>query len=165
MRTTIKTALLITVLALLAASCSTDAADETAAVEEATATQEAYTQAFLAQDIDALMATYTDDVEFTNRSMMTRWIGDEQVQTGTETIFDITDPSATEVLESFVSVDGSQGAILWHWVGENGLGNPIDLMHFQLLEYTDGLISMLTSYWETMDVEEQLMDGYPSSGS
>lgn len=165
MRTTIKTILLITVLALLAASCSTDGADETAAVEEATATQEAYTQAFLAQDIDALMATYTDDVEFTNRSMMTRWIGDEQVQTGTETIFDITDPSATEVLESFVSVDGSQGAILWHWVGENGLGNPIDLMHFQLLEYTDGLISMLTSHWETMDVEEQLMDGYPSSGS
>jgi hypothetical protein len=165
MRTTIKTILLITVLALLAASCSTDGADETAAVEEATATQEAYTQAFLAQDIDALMATYTDDVEFTNRSMMTRWIGDEQVQTGTETIFDITDPSATEVLESFVSVDGSQGAILWHWVGENGLGNPIDLMHFQLLEYTDGLISMLTSHWETMDVEAQLMDGYPSSGS
>ena len=165
MRTTIKTILLITVLALLAASCSTDGADETAAVEKATATQEAYTQAFLAQDIDALMATYTDDVEFTNRSMMTRWIGDEQVQTGTETIFDITDPSATEVLESFVSVDGSQGTILWHWVGENGLGNPIDLMHLQLLEYTDGLISMQTSYWETMDVEEQLMDGYPGSGS
>ena len=165
MRTTIKTILLITVLALLAASCSTDGADETAAVEKATATQEAYTQAFLAQDIDALMATYTDDVEFINRSMMTRWIGDDQVQTGTEAIFNITDPSASEVLESFVSVDGSQGAILWHWVGENGLGNPIDLMHFQLLEYTDGLISMQTSYWETMDVEEQLMDGYPGSGS
>ena len=165
MRTTIKTILLITVLALLAASCSTDGADETTAVEKTTATQEAYTQAFLSQDIDALMATFTDDVEFINRSMMTRWIGDDQVQAGTEEIFNIADPSATEVLESFVSVDGSQGAILWHWVGENGLGNPIDLMHLQLLEYTDGLISMQTSYWETMDVEEQLMDGYPGSGS
>jgi hypothetical protein len=165
MRTTIKTILLIAVLALLAASCSTGGTDEAAAAEKATATQEAYTQAFLAQDIDALMATHTDDVEFFNRSMSTHWIGSEQVQTGTATIFNITDPSATDVLESFVSVDGSQGAILWHWVGENGIGNPIDLMHFQLLEYTDGLISMLTSYWETMDVREQLMDGYPSSGS
>ena len=165
MRTTIKTILLIAVLALLAASCSTGVTDEAAEAEKTAAIQEAYTEAFLAQDIDALMATYADDVEFFNRSMDTHWTGSEQVQAGTETIFNITDPRGTEVLESFVSVDGSQGAILWHWVGETDLDNPIDLMHLQLLEYTDGLISMLTSHWETMDVEEQLMAGYPSSGS
>lgn len=165
MTTTIKTMLLIAVLALLAASCSAAGADEAAAAQEAAATQEAYTQAFLAQDIDALMATYTDDVEFINRAMFTHWTGSEQVQSGTEGVFSMTDPNATEVLESFVSDDGSQGVIHWHWIGENGLDNPIDLMHVQLLEYTDGLISMLTSYWETMDVEEQLNAGYPSSGS
>ena len=158
MRTTIKTILLVAILALLAASCSTG-------TEDAAATQEAYTQAFLAQDIDALMATYTDDVEFINRSMSTHWTGSDQVQARTKGLFSLTDPNSTEVLESFVSVDGSQGFILWHWVGENGLGNPIDLMHAQWLEYTDELISTMTSYWETMDVEEQLTAGYPSSGS
>jgi hypothetical protein len=111
------------------------------------------------------MATYTDDVKFFNRSMATHWTGSEQVQTGTTTISSITDPGATEVLESFVSDDGSEGAILWQWVGENGLDNPIVLMHVQLLEYTDGLFSVLTSHWETMDVDEQLMAGYPDSGS
>ncbi len=165
MRTTIKTIVLIAVLALLATSCSTGATDEAAAAEKAAATQEAYTQAFLAQNIDAVMATYTDDVEFINRSMSTHWTGSERVQSGTKGIFSMTDPDSTEVLESFVSDDGSQGVIHWHWVGENGLDKPIDLMHVQLLEYTDGLISMLTSYWETMDVEEQLTAGYPGSGS
>ncbi|MEA3503522.1 MAG: nuclear transport factor 2 family protein [Actinomycetota bacterium] len=165
MRTTIKTILLIAVLALLAASCSAGETDEAAAAEKAATTQEAYTQAFLAQDIDAVMATYSDDVEFINRSMTTRWIGADQMQEKTMSLFNITDPDATEVLESFVSVDGSQGVIHWHWVGENGLGNPIDLVHVQWLEYTDGLISTLTSYWETMDVQDQLMAGYPSSGS
>jgi hypothetical protein len=165
MRTTIKTILLIAVLALLAASCSTGATDEAAVAKKAAATRQAYTEAFLAQDIDALMATYTDDVKFFNRSMATHWTGSEQVQTGTTTISSITDPGATEVLESFVSDDGSEGAILWQWVGENDIDNPIELMHFQLLEYTDGLFSVLTSHWETMDVEEQLMAGYPNSGS
>jgi PBP1b-binding outer membrane lipoprotein LpoB len=48
MRTTIKTILLIAVLALFAASCSTGATDDAAPAEKAAATQQANTEAFLA---------------------------------------------------------------------------------------------------------------------
>lgn len=175
MRTTIKTILLITVLAMLAASCSTSGADEAVAAEPATtvattittvpppdpaekaaATQEANTEAFLAEDLDALMATYSEDVEFFNNAVGSHWNGAGPVRSNMGTIFAMTDPDATEIIEQFVSADGTSGVVLTHWIGENVYGSPFDLTYVQLQEFEDGLIAKLTMYWEDQDVSRQL---------
>lgn len=156
MRTTIKTILLIAALALMAASCSTGQTDEAAAAEEAAATQQASTEAFLDQDLDAYMATVTEDVEFFNDAGATHWIGSASMESNMQTIFRITDADATQIIEQFVSADGAFGVVNAHWVGENDYGAPFDLTYMQLLEFEDGLISKLTMYWEDQDVWEQL---------
>ena len=160
MRTTIKTILLIAVLAMLAASCSTGGTDETAAAEKAAATQQANIDAVFAQDLDATMATYTEDVEFFNAVMGSHWSGKTAYRSNIETIFEITDPDATELIDNFVSDDGTRGVIVMHWVGENGAGNPIDLTYVQLQEFEDGLIDKTTMYWDDQDVADQLGAGY-----
>ena len=175
MRTTIKTTLLITVLTMLAASCSTSGADEAVAAEPATtvatttttvpppdpaekaaATQEASTAAFLAQDLDAFMATVTGEVEFFNDADGSHWTGEASMESNIRTIFNMTDPDATEVIEQSVSADGTSGVVLTHWVGENVYGSPFDLTYLQLQEFEDGLIAKLTMYWEDQDVSRQL---------
>lgn len=160
MRITIKTILMISVFALLAASCSTGETDEAVAAEKAAATQQANIDAVFAQDIDATMATLTEDVEFFNAAMGTHWTGKTQYRSNLETIFEVTDPDATELIDNFVSDDGTRGVIVMHWVGENGAGNPIDLTYVQVTEFEDGLISKTTLYWEDQNVADQLMAGY-----
>ncbi|MEN8235907.1 MAG: nuclear transport factor 2 family protein, partial [Actinomycetota bacterium] len=155
-RTTIKTILLIAVLALMAASCSTGQTDEAAAAEKAAATQVANTEAWLAEDMDALMATYTEDIELLNRSVSTHWVGKVSMESNMQTIFRMTDPDATEIIEQFVSADGTSGVVNTHWVGENAYDAPMDLTYVQLQEFEDGLISKLTMYWEDHDVRDQL---------
>jgi len=175
MRTTIKTILLITVLAMLAASCSASGADEAVAAEttttvatttttvpppdpaeKAAATQEANTAAFLAQDLDAYMATVTEDIEFINDAGHSYWVGKASMESNMQGIFRMTDPDATEIIEQFVSDDGTSGVVLTHFVGENVNGSPFDLTYLQLQEFEDGLISKLTMYWEDQDMSEQL---------
>ena len=160
MRNRITTIVIIVVLGMLAASCSTGETDEAAAAEKAAATQQTNIDAVFAQDIDATMATLTEDVEFFNTAMGTHWIGKTQYRSNLETIFEITDPDATELVDNFVSDDGTRGVIVMHWVGENGAGNPIDLTYVQLTEFEDGLIAKTTMYWEDQDVADQLMAGY-----
>lgn len=175
MGTTIKTILLITVLTMLAASCSTSAADEAVAAEttttvatttttvpppdpaeEAAATQKANTAAFLAKDLDALMATYSEDIEFFNDAGGSHWTGEASMESNMRTILNMTDSDATEVIEQSVSADGTSGVVLTHWVGENMYGSPFDLTYLQLQEFEDGLIAKLTMYWEDQDVSRQL---------
>ena len=175
MRTATKTAVMIAVLAMLAASCTTGGADEAAAAEatttsatttttepppdpaeKAAATQEANTVAFIGQDLDALMATYTEDIEFTNSAMGVRWVGKAQMKSNMATVLGMTDPDATEIIEQFVSDDGTFGVVRSHWVGKNNYGAPFDLTYLQLQEFEDGLTSKLTMYWEDQDVSEQL---------
>ncbi|MEA3510449.1 MAG: nuclear transport factor 2 family protein [Actinomycetota bacterium] len=162
MRATIKTILPIAILALTAASCSTGQTDDAAAAEEAAATLDANTEAFLAQDLDAYMATVTEDVEFFNDAGASHWVGGASMKSNMQAIFRITDPDATEIIEQFVSDDGAFGVANVHWVGQNNYGNPFDLTYAQLMEFDDGLISKLTMYWEDLDVWEQL-SAQPSS--
>ncbi len=155
MRTTIKTILLIAVLALLAASCSTGATDDAAAAEKAAAAQEAHTEAFLAQDMDAMMATYTEDIEFFNGAAGDRRSGEAEMKSLMTAIFRMTNPDATEIIEQFVSVDGTFGVVNVHWVGENFYGAPLDLTYVQLQQFENGLISNCTMYWENPDANKQ----------
>jgi len=163
MRNRIATIVIIVVLGMLAASCSTGETDETAAAEKAAATQQTNIDAVFAQDIDALMATYTEDVEFFNDAIGTHWRSKTEYQANMTTIFEITDPDATELIDNFVSDDGTRGVVVMHWVGENGMGNPIDLTYVQLQEFEDGLIDKTMMYWENQDVADQLNAGYPGS--
>jgi ketosteroid isomerase-like protein len=156
MRTTIKTILLIAVLALLAASCSTGGTDEAAAAEKAAATQQANTEAFLDQDLDAWVATVTEDVEFFNDAGASHWVGKASLESNMSTVFRMTDPDATQIIEQFVSDDGTFGVVNAHWVGENVYSAPFDLTYVQLMEFEDGLISKFTMYWEDQDMWDQL---------
>jgi ketosteroid isomerase-like protein len=165
MKTTIRTILLIAVLALLAASCSTGGTDEAVAAQstasaEAAATLQANIDAFLAEDQDAYLATLTEDAEFFNYAMHSRWSGEPGWKTSMKGIFTMTDEDATEVIDSFVSDDGTRGAVLTHWIGQNGKDEPFDLTYVQLYEFEDGLISEISMYWMNNDVSDQLQAGY-----
>ena len=156
MRTTIKTILLIAVLALLAASCSTAEAEESAAAEKAAATQGANTEAWLAHDIDALMATYTEDIEFTDEANGAHPVGKAQMESLATKMFDAIDPDASDTIVQFVSGDGTNGVVNTHWVGQNPYGAPIDLTYVFMHEFESGLISKVTVYWENREVYQQL---------
>ncbi len=158
MRNRITTIVIIVVLAMLAAACSSTSESDPA--EAAAATQQANLDAFFAQDVDATMATLTEDVEFFNTSMGTHWSGKAQYELSMKSIFQMTDPDTSELIESFVSDDGTRGVVVMHWVGENGKGNPFDLTYVQVQEYEDGLIRTTTTYWEDQDVADQLNAGY-----
>jgi ketosteroid isomerase-like protein len=173
MRATIRTILLIAVVAPLAASCSTGATEEAAAAEptttvattttteppldpanKAAATQEANTEAFLAQDLDAVVATYAEDIEFINSAVGDHRAGTAKMRPFMTNVFRMTDPDATEIIEQLVSADGTFGVVNTHWVGENFYGVPMDLTYVQLMEFEDGLISKLTMYWEDRDAND-----------
>ena len=137
-------------------------AEDTAAAEKAAATQAANTAAWLAHDIDALMATYTEDVEFTNSASNEHRVGEAAMESLAARMFDTIDPDATETIVQFVSGDGANGVVNTHWVGENLYGAPIDLTYVWMQEFEDGLIRKVTMYWENQDVFKQL-SAHPDS--
>ncbi len=180
MRTTIKTILLIAVLALLAASCSTDGADEAVAAEPtitvattttaepppdpaeiAAETQQATIDAFLVKDMEALMATHTEDAVFLDPAFSTRWVG-ASYESNLQNVFKWTDAEQTELLDSFVSDDGTRGTVIYHWVGTNYNGGPLDLIMVQVHEYKDGKIQTTTNYYGDDNARAQFMDAASS---
>ncbi len=160
MRNRTTTIAIIVVLGMLAASCSTGGTDEAAAAEKAAATQQANTDAYLDQDLDAWVATVTEDVEFFNDAGASHWVGKASLESNMSTVFRMTDPDATQIIEQFVSDDGTFGVVNAHWVGENVYGAPFDLTYVQLQEFEDGLIVKTTMYWADQDVADQLGAGY-----
>jgi len=72
----------------------------------------------------------------------------------------MTDADATEVIDNFVSDDGTRGAALVHWIGQNGKDEPFNLTYVQLYEFEDGLVSEVSTYWMNDDVSDQLQAGY-----
>jgi len=70
------------------------------------------------------------------------------------TVFPWTDTDETVVLDRFVSADGSNGVVVYRWVGTNSFGD-FDLTMVQIHEYEDGLATHMTNYYGDRDAAEQ----------
>lgn len=148
-----KTLALLATMALLGAACSSDEnADAVDAAEEA---QTALVEAFLSSDTDAAVAVYADEVVFADPMFGTSTRGLASMTSQANTVFPWTDTSQTVVLDRFVSADGTDGVVVYRWVGTNGAG-PFDLTLVQIHEYEDGQIRQMTNYYGNRDAGEQL---------
>ena len=149
-----RTLTLIAAVALLGAACSSS--NENAdAVEAAEATQSALVEAFLSGDVDASAAMYADEVEFYDPMIGTTSTGLAAMRTQAQTVFPWTDLEQTELLDRFVSSDGTSGFLVYRWVGERGFSS-FDLTMVQVHEYRDGLLHKLTNYYGNSDAAAQL---------
>ena len=75
-----------------------------------------------------------------------------------EWVVEVTDRDQTEIVEQLVSDDGTQGVIVYHWVGnrsDNGKAFDLDMTHVQ--EYDDGKIAHIDVYWANPDARDQLL--------
>ena len=142
---------LILAALLIVVGCSTS--DPTADVEESEA---AHLDAFFAEDIDALLATFTDDALFIDETFGDSIEGKAQLRSFYEDVFRISDPEMTEVLDAFVSSDASRATSVWEWRGVSAYGNPFDLPSVLVHEYRGGLISKQSIYYASRDAYDQL---------
>lgn len=167
MRTLRLTSTMVLTLALLAAlSGSGLAQDERPVLSDAVAVTQAneaaYIEAFWAEDIDAVMATFTDDVVFEDQTFGDHLEGAQAVRRMYEAVFQITDPGANELLDRFVSSDGSRAIQVVRWRGTSGSGRPFDIPTLVLHEYRDGKIAKESMYYAAPDTVAQLMGVPPA---
>ena len=111
---------------------------------------------FVAQDLDAIMATYAEDAIFEDQTFGNDLEGNAAVRGTLRDVLRMTDWDATEVLDRFVSADGSRAVIVKRWVGTNNLGAPFDLPIVLINEYRDGKIAKESLYFAARDAYEQL---------
>ena len=135
--------------------------DEAVALSETIAGVEANEtaniEAFLSKDLDALMDTFTDDVVFVDETYGDYVEGKDAYTRMNAIVIEFTDPEGTEVLDHFISEDGTRAASTWEWVGINYWGNPFSLPHSIINEYRDGKIARQTIYYASPDAYSQLM--------
>jgi steroid delta-isomerase-like uncharacterized protein len=132
-------------------------------VVAATANEAASIDAFLARDLDAFMATYADDAVFEDLTFGDRSEGASAIREMYGTVLWWTDPDTTEVLDSFVSADGSRAVAVLRWKGTSGVtGRPFDLPTVYVHEYRDGKIAKESMYYAAPDATIQLMGVPPS---
>ena len=135
------------------------AADLVAATE---ANETANIDAFFAQDLDAIMATYAEDAIFEDQTFGNHLEGNAAVRGTLGDVLRMTDWDATEVLDRFVSADGSRAVVVERWIGTNYLGAPFDLPIVLIHEYRDGKIAKESVYYAARDAYDQLT-GLPSN--
>jgi len=177
MRIRTTTIVIVLVLAMRAAACSsTSEADETMVPTTATtvattttteppldpaeiaeATQQASVEAFLTQDIDAFAALISDDYEFFDPTTGAYTSGSTTAISKMGNLYGWTDAEQTELIERFVSDDGTRGAVVYHWVATTGLGSDVDVIMTQIHEYEDGKVRTVTNYYGTRDTYDQIM--------
>jgi hypothetical protein len=127
-------------------------------IAEVEANETANIEAFLSKDLDALMDTFTDDVVFVDETYGDYVEGKDAYTKMNAIVMEFTDPEGTEVLDHFISEDGTRAASTWEWVGINYWGNPFSLPHSIINEYRDGKIARQTIYYASPDAYGQLMD-------
>jgi steroid delta-isomerase-like uncharacterized protein len=151
-----KRALLLAAALLLIAGCGSGA-DETAEIIAAVeANETAYIEAWQAQDLDALMDVYTDDVVFVDETFGDYIEGKDRVRSMYSYIIKFADPDGKDVFVRFVSPDGKWAASTGEWVGTNFNGNRFDLPTALIHEYRDGKIVRETVYYASPDARAQL---------
>lgn len=117
----------------------------------------AYIEAWMALDLDALMETYTDDTLFVDETFGDYMEGKDIVRNMLTNIFSVTDPDGIELLDHFVSEDGTRAASQWEWGGTNFNGKEFDLPYVVIHEYRDGKIVKETIYYASPNAREQLL--------
>jgi ketosteroid isomerase-like protein len=128
-------------------------ADLVAATE---ANETANLDAFFAGDLDAIMATYTEDAIFEDQTFGDYREGNVSVRGMVGAAIRLTDADATEVLDRFVSADGSRAVVVERWIGTNYQGVPFDLPIVAIHEYRDGRIAKESIYYAARDAYDQL---------
>jgi len=128
-------------------------ADVVAATE---ANETANLDAFFAQDLDAIMATYTEDAIFEDQTFGDYLEGNAGVRGMYAAVLRMTDADATELLDRFVSADGSRAVLVERWIGTNYRGAPFDLPIVLVHEYRDGKIAKESIYYAAWDTHDQL---------
>lgn len=148
---------IVTGLALIATACSAvgEAAEEP--LEAVAANETAYIETFLAKDLDGLMDTMTEDVVWVDETFGDYIEGKAAVRSMYSFVIKFADPDASEVLDRFVSADGTRATSTWDWIGTNGFGKSFDLPIALIHEYRDGKIVKETAYYASPDAYSQLM--------
>ncbi len=139
--------------------------DEPTTADLVTATEAneaAYLDAFFAQDLDAVMATFTEDAIFEDQTFRDYLEGASAVRDMYGGVFRMTDTEATELLDHFVAVDGSRAVVVERWIGTNFLGAPFDLPLVAIHEYRDGKIAKESLYYAALNAYNQLTLPAPS---
>jgi steroid delta-isomerase-like uncharacterized protein len=131
-------------------------ADPVAATEANEANEAANIDAFFAKDLDAIMATYAEDAIFEDQTFGDYLEGASAVRGMYRSVMEITDADATELLDHFVSSDGSRAVLVTRWIGTNYLGRPFAIPILTLHEYRDGKIAKETLYYAAQDTYDQL---------
>ena len=130
-----------------------------AGIAQVEANENAHFEAIMAEDLEAMMATYTDDAVFVDETFGDWVEGTEALTRFNDVVLTMTDPEATEILDSYVSADGSRATSVWSWIGTSYFGNPFDLPMVLVHEYRDGLIAKQTIYYAARDAYRQLASG------
>jgi steroid delta-isomerase-like uncharacterized protein len=131
------------------------AASETV-IAQVEANEKAHFEAIMSKDLEAMMATYTDDAVFVDETFGDWVEGTEALTRFNDVVLTMTDPEGTEIIESYVSADGSRATSVWSWIGTSYYGNPFDLPMVLIHEYRDGLIAKQTIYYAARDAYSQL---------
>lgn len=163
MRTLRRTSIIVSTLILLAALGSSGLAQDEPqvlpdAVAATRANEAAFNEAFWAEDIDAVMATFTDDVVFEDELFGDYLEGAEAVRGMYEAVFYITDPGTNELVDQFISADGSRAVQILRWRGTSGSGKPFDIPTLALHEYRDGKIAKEVMFYAARDAFAQLAE-------
>ena len=150
--------LLIGLAALpLAVGCGSDGDSTDNAVEQTQQVQEEQIAAFEAGDAEALNALYADDAVFVNATYGTNIDNRPAMLDLQQWVIEATDQDQTEIVEHFVSADGTRGVIVYHWVGnrpDNGDAFDLDMTH--VYEYENGKVTRVTVSYANRDAYDQL---------
>lgn len=133
------------------------AAAHARAIAAVEANETAYIEAWQAQDLDALMETFTDDILFVDETFGDRINGKDSVKRMYSHVIRFGDPDGRDVFDRFVSHDGTLAASTWEWIGTNGFGKRMDLPTALIHEYHDGKIIKETVYYASPNAYSQLM--------
>jgi ketosteroid isomerase-like protein len=158
MRNRIKVLLIACAALPLAVGCSSDGDSSIDAVDQAHEVQDAYIEAFQAGDVAAMAELYDDDVTWSNPTHGDVDTGVAQMQNLDEWVVQVTNMDDTEIVDRFVSDDGTQGVVVFHWVGaRSDNGEPFDLDMTHVYEYDNGKIVNIDVTWANPDARDQLM--------
>ncbi len=147
-------------LVLIATGCSDESEDGkevAAAIAVVVANETASHEAWMAQDLDALMDTYADEILYVDETFGDHMEGKSVVRGMLSNIFSVTDPDEIELLDRFVSEDGTRAISQWQWGGTNFYGRVFDLPYVLIHEYRDGKIVKETLYYASPNAREQLL--------
>jgi len=148
-----------TLVVLLLAGCGDSADGDAEAIAAVEANEEAYSDAFFAKDVDALMDTFADDVVFVDQTFGDHLEGKNAVKAMYATALRMTDPELSKVTHRFVAADGTFAALESVWIGTNVSGKPFELPLVSIHEYRDGKIVREAMYYASSNARSQLLSG------